>query len=193
MIRATIFTTTLLVLLVRPVSSQTFTAVLNGSQENPPVATNGTGNGTATFDATTNMLAVHVDFTGLNGVTTDSHIHCCTTTNLNTSVAIGFTSTFPLGVSSGNYNNTFDLLNPATYTSGFLTSSGGTAAQARDRLIAAFSADPNNPASVRAYFNIHTTTTGSGEIRGNIRPVPEPTSWSCMLVGLVTAALRRRR
>ncbi len=181
--------------LTTPVQALQFTATLNGAQEVGAVNTPGTGNGSADFDPATNLLAVHVDFTGLTSNAVDAHIHCCTTTALNAIVAIGFTPAgFPNGDTSGVFNATFDLLSSSIYTASFLANSGGTAAGARDALIAARSADPTNPASIRAYFNIHTSTNPGGEIRGNISPVPEPAAAALMLCALAgIGALRRVR
>ena len=34
-----------------------------------------------------------------------------------------------------------------------------------------------------AYLNIHTTTSPSGEIRGFLHAVPEPSTWAMMILG----------
>ena len=45
------------------------------------------------------------------------------------------------------------------------------------------------------YFNIHTSTFGGGEIRGQIIPVPEPSTWALMGFGALGSlwAMRRRK
>lgn len=173
--------------------AQVFTATLDGSQESPSVSTAGTGAGTATFDPMTNMLTVDVSFSGLTGNTTNSHIHCCFSDppSRNAGVAVGFVPTgFPLGVTSGTYNATFDLLNSSIYTTAFLNDfGGGTAAGARDALLAGMT-------DGTAYFNIHTSSFGGGEIRGDITQVPEPSTLTLLGVGgaaIAWGALRRRR
>ena len=46
----------------------------------------------------------------------------------------------------------------------------------------------------RAYFNIHTSEFGSGEIRGFLQTVPEPTTVALLGAGLLgLAAFSRRR
>jgi hypothetical protein len=174
-----------------------FTGSLDGLQEDPDVTTNGTGTGIATFDPATNMLSVSVTFADLTGTTTDSHIHCCFNDGANppvpnAGVALGFTPGFPLGVTSGTFNATYDLLNPSVYRAAFLNGpGGGTAAGARDALLAGMAnAGPDGP---RAYFNIHTGFRGGGEIRGNISEVPEPSTWAMLSVGGLFLAYRARR
>jgi hypothetical protein len=80
----------------------------------------------------------------------------------------------------------------STYDAGYLAGSGGTAAQARDRLLDAMrNGVPDN--MNLAYFNIHTSFRPGGEIRGNIF-VPEPASALLILCGLASiAAMRRAR
>jgi hypothetical protein len=179
-----------------------FDAVLNGAQENPPVPTTGSGTGTAVYDADTDLLHVTMSYSGLVAPATDSHIHCCATSlGTNAGVAIGFTGAggFVTGLTSGNYSHTFDLSLASTYSAGYLAASGGTAAQARDRLLNAMRVgvanDPLPGDSSIAYFNIHTSFRPGGEIRGNIVPnVPEPTSVLLLLSGLgIAGALRRNR
>lgn len=167
---------------------QVFTGSLDGLQETTPVVTPGTGSGTATYDPATNLLSVSVTFSDLIGTTTDSHIHCCfTPANRNAGVALGFSATFPLGVTSGTFNQTYDLLNPAVYNTTFRNNfGGGTATGARDALLAGMT-------NGTAYFNIHTTHRGSGEIRGDITPIPEPSTAALVGVGGLGLAITARR
>jgi hypothetical protein len=174
---------------------QIFEASLDGAQEDPIVVTPGIGVGSAVFNPATNMLNVSVSFSGLTGTTIDAHIHCCfgepgDLPGRNSSVAVGFMShSFPLGVTSGNFLASIDLLNSGSYTPGFLTEGGGTAAGARDKLLAGMSQAPD---AGGAYFNIHTTTRQTGEIRGDISRIPEPTALALVLCGLAAIALQRR-
>jgi hypothetical protein len=85
---------------------------------------------------------------------------------------------FPTGVSAGSYSIVLDLTQTATYTSTFLASpGGGTVGGAEAALIAGLDAGV-------AYFNVHSSTFGGGEIRGFPLAVPEPT-----VAGLLGAAL----
>ena len=46
------------------------------------------------------------------------------------------------------------------------------------------------------YFNVHTADHGGGEIRGQVLPVPEPSTvalFGCGIVGLIAVARRARR
>ena len=79
---------------------------------------------------------------------------------------------FPLGVTAGTLDHTFDLTLTSTYNSPYVTANGGTAAGAEAALLAAIAAG-------KAYFNIHTTVVAGGEIRGFLRPFdPTPTEKS---------------
>jgi hypothetical protein len=176
-----------------------FDAVLNGAQENPPVPTLGTGTGSAVYDPDTDLLTVSMSYSGLTQPATLAHIHCCATAlDQNAGVAIDFTGAngFVPGSTSGTYNHVFDLSQNSSYTAGYLSGSGGTAAQARDRLLNAMRVgvanDPLPGNTEIAYFNIHTNFRPGGEIRGNIVPnIPEPAAILLLIGGLVPLALRR--
>ena len=55
-----------------------FRAALDGASESPPVVSPATGSVQARFDTEAFTMTVLADFVGLVGVTTASHIHCCT-------------------------------------------------------------------------------------------------------------------
>ena len=103
-----------------------YNATLSGATEVPPNASTATGSATLTL--TGDSLAVFEIFSGLvGGPAAAAHIHCCASPGTNAPVAIPFPG-FP-NATSGTYSNTFDLTSAATYTGGFLSSSGGTAAE----------------------------------------------------------------
>jgi hypothetical protein len=43
-----------------------------------------------------------------------------------------------------------------------------------------------------AYLNIHTTSFPGGEIRGFLSPVPEPSAWAMMFLGIAGIGFYRR-
>jgi len=135
-------------------------------------------------DAAANTLEVDVSFSGITSGTTASHIHCCISPPGATGVA---TTTptfvgFPLGVTTGVYNNTLDLLDAGSYNPAFITANGGTTASAEAALLAGIAAD-------QAYLNIHSNQFPGGEIRGFlVVPTPEPSTLALAgfaLTGLV--------
>jgi len=170
----------------------TYVATLDGPSESPPSGSLGTGSANVFINEDTDIMAVTVNFTGLTGTTTASHIHCCTAV-ANTGLAgvateVPFFDSFPIGVTSGSYLHLFNLLDASAYNPAFITANGGTVAGAEAALIAGLNAE-------KAYLNIHTSFKGGGEIRGFLSVVPEPSTWTLMIggLGLAGAALRRRR
>ena len=133
---------------------------------------------------TGDMLTVNEIFSGLTTPASAAHIHCCGPAGVNEPVAVPFTL-FP-NSTSGTYGSVFDLALASTDNSIFLTANGGTAASAESALIAGLS-------SLQAYANIHDSTFPGGEIRGQLQPVPEPTSVGLFLVGLVSAIAQVRK
>jgi len=169
----------------------TFFANLTGPGESPPNTSTGTGFADVIFDSTAETLRVIVSFSGLTTGTTASHIHCCVLPP----DAVGVATTvptfpgFPLGVTSGTYDQTFNLLLPDTYNPAFVTANGGTVASAEAALTAGL-------LSGTTYLNIHTTQFPGGEIRGFLEPVPEPATMllaGFALTGLVLQHRLRRR
>jgi hypothetical protein len=167
----------------------TYTANLNGISESPPNASPGTGFATVTIDDILNTMRVQVTFSGLLGPTTASHIHCCT--GVPGAGIAGVATTvpnfdgFPLGVMSGTYDKTLDLLLPSSYNGSFVSANGGTAASAEAALLAGMAAG-------RSYLNVHSTFALGGEIRGFLTPVSEPTGFALLALGGVMLLLARR-
>jgi hypothetical protein len=168
-----------------------YRADLSGPAESPPNASPGTGLATVTIDTVANTMEVQVQFTGLLGTTSASHIHCCTSVP-DTGTAGVATQTptfsgFPLGVTSGSYDQTFNLLLDSTYNSGFETPNGGTPAGAEAALLKGLAAGS-------AYLNIHTSVVSGGEIRGFLAvATPEPTSLGFIGIGFAAIFAGRRR
>lgn len=179
-----------------------YRADLNGSSETPANASPGVGIALVTIDLDATTMRVRVSFSGLEGNVTASHIHCCISTG-NTGVATMLPSfaDFPLGVTSGTYDHTFDMSDSGNFNPAFVTNHGGTVSSAFNALVAGLDAD-------QAYLNIHTQKFTGGEIRGFLQAcdpnthcpnapagLPEPTSLVLLgaaLAGLGVVTFRRR-
>jgi hypothetical protein len=149
----------------------TFIANLNGANEVPTVSTAGTGLATVFLDPTAQTLQVNATFSGLTTNDVAAHIHCCAPLGTNAGVATTVPAFpgFPLGVTAGTYSSVvFDLTQSTIYNPAFVTLEGGLP-QAEAALIAGIE-------NGQTYFNIHTTAHSTGEIRGQLEPVPEPAS-----------------
>lgn len=144
-------------------------AELSGATESPANASPGTGLVLINYDPHTSHLEIIASFTNLLGNVTAAHIHAPTAVALTGTAGVAtMTPTFvgfPAGVTSGSYSNTFDLALTSSYNAAFVTANGNTPAGAEAALAAAFAAG-------KAYFNLHTTSFGGGEIRGFVLPVP---------------------
>lgn len=167
-----------------------YEAGLNGANESPPVVTPGSGHTRVTYDDVLHTLRIEVTFADLIGNTTASHIHIrpdLATPNGGVATQVPSFGGFPLGVTSGIYDNTFDLTQASSWNPAFLTANGGTPAGAEASFFAGLQQG-------RAYLNVHTSFSPPGEIRGNLAVVPELATWTMLLLGfgLVGATLRRR-
>jgi hypothetical protein len=171
----------------------TYSAFLSGPSESPPNSSTGTGIAIVVVDDVLNTMHVHVEFTGLSAGTTASHIHAATAAAFTGTAGVATTTPtfagFPLGVTSGTYDNTLDLTMASSYNPAFVTANGGTPASSEAALLAGIAAG-------RAYLNIHTSNFPSGEIRGFLAQSPEPASitlWGLGVIGCLVAGYRRRK
>src|SRR5215813_15615908 len=148
-----------------------YKATLNGPSESPPNASSGTGTATVDFDTDTVMMHVVVDFKGLGSPTTASHIHCCTsfadTGTAGVATQLPSFPGFPLGVTSGHFDNTFDMSLASSYNPSFVTANGSVA-DSMGKLVGsgALNALIGGLNTGHAYLNIHTDNFPAGEIRG---------------------------
>ena len=161
----------------------TFVGSLARANEVPPVPSPGTGFATVVLDPTAQTIQVNATFSGLTSNDTAAHIHCCAPLGTNAGVATTVPAFpgFPLGVTSGTYSSVvFDLTQPTIYNPAFVTLEGGTIPLAEAALIAGIQ-------NGQTYLNIHTMINPGGEIRGQLEPVPEPTT--LLLLGTTMGGL----
>ena len=181
-------------LIAAPFSHATFLhygAFLSGPNEAPPNLSPGTGFADVFIDTVAHTMHVVVDFAGLTGTTTASHIHCCTAVPLAGTAGVATQTPsfagFPLGVTAGTYDHTFDMTLASSYNPSYITANGGTPLSAEAALFAGIAAG-------RSYYNIHSSVFGGGEIRGFLVQIPEPGTIALLASGLGAGwAMRRRR
>ncbi len=167
----TLLTTLALASTVTLTQAQGFIANMNGAQDGGG-ARQGTGTVNATLVGTT--LNFSGSFSGLTTAATGAHIHGPGAVGVSAAVIYNLGNAgIPLGATSGAISGSVTLAAIGAYT------------------VAQQISDLNNSLW---YFNIHNSTFGGGEIRGQIVPVPEPGTLA--LVGLgglgLFGALRRR-
>ncbi len=144
---------------------------LAGANEVPPVSSPGTGFASVVLDPTAQTIQVNVTFSGLTSNSTAAHIHCCAPLGTNAGVATTLPAFpgFPLGGTSGTFTSAvFDLTQSLIYNPAFVAMQGGLP-QAEAALISGIE-------NGMTYLNVHTMNNPGGEIRGQLEPVPEPTT-----------------
>jgi hypothetical protein len=161
---------------------------LNGA--NAGTTSLGTGSGSVDYDDVAHSLQLQVSFSGLTGTTTASHIHSPTATPFSGTAGVATTTPsfagFPLGVNSGSFSSTLDLTSASSWNPSYITANGGTTAGAEAAFVSQIAAG-------RAYWNIHTSFAGGGEINGFLVAVPEPSSLALAALGFVGVAARSLR
>jgi len=166
-----------------------YETLLSGLNEPSPNASPGIGDANVVYDDLAHTLKIHVVFSGLTGTTTASHIHAPTAVPFSGSAGVATTTPyfagFPIGVTSGSYDNTLDLTLASSWNPSFVTAHGGTTAGAEADFATAL-------ADGKAYLNIHSSTFPGGEIAGFLRVVPEPTTLALLALGGLTLIRRRR-
>ncbi len=156
--------------------AQSFIGTLDAGQDG---GGNRTGSGVFYLTLTENVMTITGDFSGLSGVTVNAHIHGPSPAGQNSGVLYGLFNQITLGADnkSGSINTTIPLIaNPNNTTFDIPTQIG----QLNGGLW---------------YFNIHSSTFGGGEIRGQILAVPEPSTialGAMGFAGFVIWQLRRR-
>jgi hypothetical protein len=174
-----------------------YTASLSGPNESPPNSSLGTGFAQVLIDPALNTMQVSVSFSGLSANTTASHIHSATSSpGVGTAGVATTTPTFPgfpLNVTSGTYNQTFDMTMASSYNPQFVANFPGMGqAQVLNAEAGLFS----SIAAGTSYLNIHSTMFPGGEIRGFLAlAVPEPASVVMMstgFLGVITYVWKRK-
>lgn len=158
---------------------------MSGLQESPVNPSAGSGTVLVDFDTVLHTMRVRANFTGLSGTTTAAHIHGATAVPGTGTAGVATTTPsfvgFPLGVTSGSMDQTYDMTLTSSFNGAFVTANGGTAAGAEAALLSSLAAGTS-------YFNIHTNFATGGEIRGFlIANVPEPSSM-LLLGGFIAGA-----
>jgi CHRD domain len=111
-------------------------------------------------------MRVQSNFSGLIGTVTAAHIHAATPSpfigNAGVATVTPTFKGFPIGVSNGTYEHTFDTSFLTSFNPAYITVYGSIAQAWADLQTAIVDG--------KSYFSIHTTYLPSGEIRGFLVP-----------------------
>jgi hypothetical protein len=124
----------------------TWTATLNGANENPARATPATATGTVVKNGSTYTYTIN--YTGLTTAPNNAHIHAPAAAGVNAGVLVPFSIAGATGT-SGTITGTFTAANIAN------------AAISSDSLEVLMT-------NGNAYMNVHSATFPAGEIRGQL-------------------------
>ncbi|MEN9522743.1 MAG: hypothetical protein RL065_1120, partial [Bacteroidota bacterium] len=169
-----IFSLTILITFSTQAQTTVYTASLSGANVTPSNSSTGIGTATVTINNTLKTMRVQAVFSGLGGTVTAAHIHGPTavagTSNAGVATTVPSFISFPMGVTSGAYDLTYDMTLASGYNPSFITANGGTTALA-------FSVLKTAIADGKAYFNIHTNAFPGGEISGFLTLNCTPITW----------------
>jgi hypothetical protein len=153
-------------------SAQSYVANLDGAQDGGG-SRQGTGHVDLFLSGTT--LSLNGSFSGISTPSSAAHIHGPGAPGVNAGVIYNLGGpVIPLGVTAGTINGSVNLAPIGSYT---------------------LAQQMNDLNSGLWYVNIHDATFPGGEIRGQILPVPEPSTWALMCFGALGMlwSLRRRK
>jgi hypothetical protein len=122
-----------------------YSTALDGLSEAPPNASPGIGSALVTVDFDLLTMRLETSFSDLIGTVTAAHIHCCTVVPGDGTVGVATTTPtfpgFPNGVSSGIYDETFDLTLASSFAPAFITANVDVDG-ARNKLLAGLIVEP---------------------------------------------------
>ena len=131
----------------------------------------GSGFGTVTLDTVANTITLNnITYSGLSANSTLAHFHGPAAAGANASVLYDLAGFTTLGGTSGTFSGTFSL---TAGTGGF------SIAQQVSQLEGGL-----------WYLNVHSATFGGGEIRGQVLPIPEPSTLGFLRLGVCALAWR---
>jgi len=176
---ATVLAVGLVLPMVSDAATQVYTFNLDATQEVPSNASQAAGSAQITVDDSLDTISFVLTAFTLQGTFSNAHIHGPALPGSNAPVVFGLLSNAdasgPVTVGSFSIPNSYALV-------------GSNKASAF--------ADAINAAPWLYYVNLHTSAFPGGEIRGQLAPVPEPTTSAMLLGGLGLVgflAARRRR
>lgn len=155
-------------------SAQNFISNLNPAEDGGGART---GSGSVNLNLSGSVLTLNGSYSGLSANSSGAHIHGPAPVGMDAGVLYDFSTLglTTLGSQSGTINGAITLV---------AKGSGGSYTVAQQIT------DLNNS---QWYINIHSSTFPGGEIRGQIVPVPEPSTLALFGLGVTGVGLLMRR
>lgn len=165
-----------------------FLALQSGTGASPPNTASADGNVMLVLYRGTHDLHVMGGYHKVTGYPLSVDLHCCTESASTGVSMVAIRLDRPIHgwyAPDIGYGTWLDLLDPAIYQPTFLAAHGGTGESAETALL-------DGLFSERAYMNIPTDAYPEGEIRGFFLPIPEPSAWAMLALGVAGLGLRRK-